>query len=281
MQELTINLPKIARLRGISPYPVFWALSTTWDYIGSSSRHILAVLKYIPKSQQKEQTLRQRRKTCYYHLETHHSHTDDAVYNLLNVCSNRTTFKTTQDKNPKHAICNLYFWYTCAIEAKSRSSNLESQHPRQCFNHAKFERSCLKVSEKKPMLKVVVVFQMRKYANYLPWTCAKSKIAVYLWSTWRNIHNTILSHKVKWSALFLLPSSSNMTQSPRFYRSRILSQFLQIFLKNLSLFETFFLQSLCTEVPVCVSRFVFVCGCECVCKCASMCLQFVYLNFWR
>ena len=175
MQELTINLPKIACLRGISPYPVFWALSTTWDYISSSSRHILAVLKYIPKSQQKEQTLRQRRKTCYYHLETHHSHTDDAVYNLLNVCSNRTTFKTTQDKNPKHAICNLYFWYACDIEAKSRSSNLESQHPRQCFNHAKFERSCLKVSEKKPMLKVVVVFQMRKYANYLPWTCAKIK----------------------------------------------------------------------------------------------------------
>ena len=52
--------------------------------------------------------------------------------------------------------------------------------------------------------------------------------------------NTLLSHKVKWSALFLLPSSNNMEQASRFYPSRILCQFLQIFPKNLSLFEFFF-----------------------------------------
>ena len=49
----------------------------------------------------------------------------------------------------------------------------------------------------------------------------------------------ILSHKDKWSAFFLLPSSKDMEQTPHFYPSRILCQFLQIFL-----------QSPCPEVPV-------------------------------
>ena len=55
-----------------------------------------------------------------------------------------------------------------------------------------------------------------------------------------SVQNTILSHKLKWSAPFLLPSSNNMEQTPRFYSSRILCRFHQIFLGNLSLFENVF-----------------------------------------
>ena len=60
-----------------------------------------------------------------------------------------------------------------------------------------------------------------------------------------SIQNTILSHKVKWLALFLLLSSNNVEQSPHFYPSCILCQFLQIFPENLSLFKNFF-YVLCT-----------------------------------
>ena len=52
----------------------------------------------------------------------------------------------------------------------------------------------------------------------------------------QSVQNTILSHKVKWSALFLIPSSNNMAPAPRFYQSLILCQFLRILIENLSLF---------------------------------------------
>ena len=44
---------------------------------------------------------------------------------------------------------------------------------------------------------------------------------------------------VMWSALFLLPSSNNMEQTPRFYPSRILCQFLQSSLKTFLFLKTF------------------------------------------
>ena len=75
-----------------------------------------------------------------------------------------------------------------------------------------------------------------------------------------SVQKTILSHKVKWSALFLLPSSNNMEQASRFYPSRILCQFLQIFPENLSLFENFFFSPPALGY-LCVSRCVFVCVC--------------------
>ena len=33
---------------------------------------------------------------------------------------------------------------------------------------------------------VCLFFQTRKYVNYLPWACAKIKLVVYSWFTWRN-----------------------------------------------------------------------------------------------
>ena len=66
--------------------------------------------------------------------------------------------------------------------------------------------------------------------------------------------------QVKWSVLFLLPSSNNIEQTPRFYPSRILCQFLQIFLENLFLFENVFFSAPALGC-LCVSRCVFVCGC--------------------
>ena len=92
-----------------------------------------------------------------------------------------------------------------------------------------------------------------------------------------SVQNTLLSHKVKWSALFLVPNSNNMGPTPRFYPSRILCQFLQIFLENLPLFENFFLSPPALR-RLCVSRCVFVCRCVGVCACGGACVCF--LNFW-
>ena len=57
-----------------------------------------------------------------------------------------------------------------------------------------------------------------------------------------SVQNTILLDKVKWSALFLLPSANNTEQAPRFYPSRSFCQFLQIIPENSSLFDNFFLR---------------------------------------
>ena len=56
---------------------------------------------------------------------------------------------------------------------------------KQGFNHVKLERSCFSGAREKDIIKVVV-FSMRKYVNYLPWTYAKIKIAVYSWFAWCN-----------------------------------------------------------------------------------------------
>ena len=82
---------------------------------------------------------------------------------------------------------------------------------------------------------------------------------------------TLLSHKVKWSAFFLLPSSNSMEQASRFYPSRILCQFLQIFPENLYLFKNVFFRHL-TLRCLCVSRCVFVCVCVCVKVCVRVCV---------
>ena len=68
------------------------------------------------------------------------------------------------------------------------------------------------------------------------------------------------------------------------------SRIALIFLENLSLFRKLFLQSSSPEVPECVSRCVFVCGCVGVSVCVRACVRvfavcvfklllFVYLNF--
>ena len=44
--------------------------------------------------------------------------------------------------------------------------------PKQDYNPAKFERSCFHGVQEKAN---VNSFRTRKYANYLPWTCAKIK----------------------------------------------------------------------------------------------------------
>ena len=107
------------------------------------------------------------------------------------------------------------------------------------------------------------------------------------------MQHTFLLHKVKWSALFLLPSSNNMEQTPHFCLSRILCQFLQIFLENLSLSANFFfippaLRCLCVSRCVFVCRFVggWVCACVC-CLCSwtfdiqiSVCVRFVSASGW-
>ena len=58
-------------------------------------------------------------KTCY--LPWIHTRVKHIVNCLFNVCSNHTMF--TEDKNPKHSFCSLYFWHTCDLKSKSRSSN--------------------------------------------------------------------------------------------------------------------------------------------------------------
>ena len=59
-----------------------------------------------------------------------------------------------------------------------------------------------------------------------------------------SVQNILLSHKVRWSAVFLVPSASYMEPTPRFYPSRIHCQFFffQTFIENLS-FPKLFLQS--------------------------------------
>ena len=50
-------------------------------------------------------------------LRTHQSCKNHIVHDLLNVCSNYTTFELQcTDKNPKQAICSLHFRYTCDLE---------------------------------------------------------------------------------------------------------------------------------------------------------------------
>ena len=49
--------------------------------------------------------------------------------------------------------------------------------------------------------------------------------------------NTVLPHKVQWSALFLSPGSNYLESPPCFWPSFSLSQFFPIFLENLSLFK--------------------------------------------
>ena len=74
-----------------------------------------------------------------------------------------------------------------------------------------------------------------------------------------------------------------MEQASRFYPSRILCQFLQIFLEKnkLPLFENFLFSPPCPEVPLCVKVCVCVLPrvCACVCERVCMCLLFVYLNY--
>ena len=86
------------------------------------------------------------------------------------------------------------------------------------------------------------------------------------------VQNTLLSHGVKWSALFLVPSSNNMEQAPRFYSSRILCQFLQIFLESLSLFKNVSFSPLALRCPcLCAGVCVYVCVCGCVGGCLRLC----------
>ena len=116
------------------------------------------------------------------------------------------------------------------------------------------------------------------FCPYLPLRSSSplhSFSAALFFCRYLSVQNIILSQKIKWSALFLLPSSNNMEQTPRFYPSRILCQFLQIFLENLSPFKNFFFIPPALRC-LCVSWCVWG-----VCVSASMCLLLVYLNFWR
>ena len=105
----------------------------------------------------------------------------------------------------------------------------------------------------------------------------------YSADTWVSRILSCLPHKVKWSALFLLPSSNNMGQAPRVHPSRILSQFLQTFPENLSPFQIFFfstpaLRCLCVSRGVCVCVSVSVSVCVCVCVSVFVCLCLCVLN---
>ena len=53
--------------------------------------------------------------------------------------------------------------------------------PKQGYNHAKLERSPFNHVWEKANIKGF--FQTRKYANYLPWICAKTKIVINSWPT--------------------------------------------------------------------------------------------------
>ena len=58
------------------------------------------------------------------------THTRVTKFIFSNVCSNHTTFKLQTvdknlDKNLESTFCSLYFWHTCDLETKSRSSNLQ------------------------------------------------------------------------------------------------------------------------------------------------------------
>ena len=76
-----------------------------------------------------------------------------------------------------------------------------------------------------------------------------------------SVQNAFLSHNVKWSALFLLPSSNNMEQAPCFYLSRFLCHFLHIFPENLPLLKKLFLP----PPPPPALRCLCVSSCLCLC----------------
>ena len=60
--------------------------------------------------------------------------------------------------------------------------------------------------------------------------------------------------------------------TPRFYPSRILCQFFQIFLESLSLFQNYFFSSTALRC-LCMYQGVCVCLCVCVCVCVCACVR--------
>ena len=97
---------------------------------------------------------------------------------------------TTEDKNPKHAMCTLYFWHTCDLETKSRSPKLRTKMltPSKLIIMQSLKDCAFTVSERKK--KATIFFQTRKFVSYLPWTCVEPGwglgIVAYSWSNWRN-----------------------------------------------------------------------------------------------
>ena len=107
-------------------------------------------------------------------LNTHPSHTNYTVHNLFNVYSNNTTFKVQRIRNARFAV------YVCQIpltlkQSQGHQPKISMWTPSKV--HVKFQRSCFNGVRENANVKV---FQTRKYVNYLPRTCAKSKIVVYL-----------------------------------------------------------------------------------------------------
>ena len=119
-------------------------------------------------------------KTCSLSpLNTHQHHINDIVNNLFNKCSNYTMFKLYRTRiQTMHFAVFISDTPVTLKQRHGRQAWNENAGPKQGYDQAKFERSCINGVWEKANL------QMRKYVNYFPWTCVKIKysgiVMIYL-----------------------------------------------------------------------------------------------------
>ena len=89
-------------------------------------------------------------------MNTHNSYTNHVVHNLSNVCSNHTTFKLQRTRT-QNMLCAVYIsdkpvTLTKVIKPRKQNDNVE---PSTVITMQSFKDLALRLSEKKPMLKVL------------------------------------------------------------------------------------------------------------------------------
>ena len=126
-----------------------------------------------------------QQKTCQLsHLNTHQHHTNLIVHNLINVCSNHTTFKLRGQESKTY---NLLFTSLTHLWPRNKVKVIKPtkimQTPSKVIIMKSLRDLALMVSKKKPTLKFY--FKWGNMSIILN-ICEIKNSGMYSWSTWCN-----------------------------------------------------------------------------------------------
>ena len=117
-------------------------------------------------------------------LNTHQSHRNHIVHNLLNVCSNHTTFKLQRTRiQNKQFAAYISDTPVTLKQSKPHQTWNDNVDPTQGYNYAKFERSHNNGVREKANVKG---FFKQWNISVISDEMGRKKIVVRSWSTWRN-----------------------------------------------------------------------------------------------
>ena len=113
---------------------VVWTVNTQWMLPSCKVQHLsLLSVWENPNGKVFDKSRHFTNQKHVNYLQWTHNGITWIILCMICLINNHTAFEllTTEDKYPRKAICSTFFWHTCALLTKSKSSNLNSRYKTQ------------------------------------------------------------------------------------------------------------------------------------------------------